>query len=147
MKAAFGAEAIGHGHAEFAQSMGRSAFAAAPQEVALLGLPTAGGKVVDPLNRKPWLAELVGLHPKYRFERRFLKARVDYAQASSTGNRGVWFWWTLEGGKVYQTRYRTSWSSGYVTRLLTVDETTGDVVDIDEEEVIRWLSNRSASTS
>lgn len=147
MKAAFGAEAIGWGYDESAAALGQMARQFALAETAQLALPTAGGRAVDPLNRKPWLAEITGLHPRYRFERRFLPAKVDYARASSTGNRGVWFWWTLDGGRVYQVRYRTSWSGGYHTRLLTVDETTGDVVDIDEGEVIRWLSTFSASTS
>lgn len=148
MKGAFGAEAIGLGYAECVMAMGRLLTAFAPEHVDALGVQTdSRGQVIDPQNRRPWLAEIVGPHPRYRFERLFLPARVDYAQSSSTGNRGVWFWWTLEAGKVYQARHRTSWGAGYQDRYLSIEETSGDLVDLTVEEVLTWLSDRSALTS
>lgn len=130
MKAAFGAEAIGLGHQLAVDAL----------------LAPFGVRARDPLNPRPWVAEIVGQHPRYGYERRFLRPRIDYRKASSTANRGVWFWWTLESGHIYEASCRTSWNSGQIRRFVTVTE-DGDIKDLTREEVDTWLSARSASTS
>lgn len=148
MKAAFGAEAIGLGHELACNDL----LARYPRDLrtwitGALGAPvTPAGRAIDPVNPRPWLAEIVGLHRRYRFERRFLPYKIDYSQASGTGNRGVWFWWTLESGRVYETWYRTSWQYGRQRRYLTVTD-DGQIKDLTEDEVRAWLSGRSTSTS
>lgn len=95
---------------------------------------------------KPWVAEITGLCPRYGYARTFLRHKADYKNANSKGTRGVWFWWTLESGRIYETRYRTSWKN-VVHRFMTVTD-EGDIKDLTEEEVRAWLASRgSASTS
>jgi len=130
VKAAFGAEAIGFGHQLKVDAM----------------LAPFGVRMRDPVNPRPWVAEIVGRHPRYKYERRFLRPRIDYRKASSTANRGVWFWWTLESGRIYEIWRRTSWRYGRDHRFVTVTE-DGDIQDLTREEVDAWLSARSASTS
>lgn len=44
----------------------------------------------ESLARKPpWVAEIIGRDPEYKFKRRFLEANRDYSKSSSTANRGV----------------------------------------------------------
>jgi hypothetical protein len=136
MRPVWRAEAIGLGHARAAETM--AARAPEPLRRELLG---ARGPV-DPINRPPWLAEITALHPRWRYERRFLAARIDRSQASSTGNRGVWYEWQLEPGRAYQAEYRTSWGSGYKRVFLGVDETSDQVVEIPEQDVRDWLERR-----
>lgn len=144
MKAAFGAEAIGLG---LGDPQTAALLQAIPQVADALGVQMRRGKPVDPLNPRPWVAEITGTHPTWRWDRKFLPARVDYTHANSRATRGVWFWWTLESGHVYEARYRTSWASGQHRRYITVDDIGGDIIDLSEEEVTAWLSDCSASTS
>lgn len=95
---------------------------------------------------RPWVAEVTGRSRRYGYERRFVKPKVDYSGANSAGTRGVRYWWTLESGHLYQARYRTDWSMAATVRYLTVTD-EGDVVDVPREEVDRWVSGDSASTS
>lgn len=95
---------------------------------------------------RPWVAELRGLSLRYGYERQFLKAKADYKRANSKGSRGVQLWWTLESGRVYETRYRTSWKAWEHRFLAVTDE--GDIKDLTEKEVRAWLESAgSASTS
>ncbi len=86
---------------------------------------------------RPWLAELIRPCPTFGYVREFVDAKVDYTRANSAGTRGVWFWWTLESGRFYETRYPVSWTRR-AHRFLTVTS-GGDVVDISEDEIrARW---------
>lgn len=148
MKAAFGAEAIGLGYEDDVNDTLAVLNPVTRRAVCdALDIPSRGSRSTDPTNPRPWVAEIVGLHPRYRFERRFLGHKTDYRQTSGTRNRGVWFWWTLESGHVYEVSYRTSWGSGYQRRFITVTE-HGEITDLNEKEVREWLAKSpSASTS
>jgi hypothetical protein len=107
--------------------------------VEAIGLRTSERMIAKRLNllkgATPWVAELVGLSDRYGYERRFVPYKSDWARANGTGSRGVWLWWTLDAGSVYETRYRTSWAlSSWTHRFLTVTD-AGDVIDIGEDEV------------
>jgi hypothetical protein len=127
VKAAFGAEAIGWQDADLA--------------TVLMRCMSSGYSDPD----RPWLAEITGPSDRYRYARTFLQAKTDYKDANSKGTRGIWFWWTLETGRIYETRYRTSWSRWEHRFIAVTDD--GDVTDLTEEEVRAWLSKGSASTS
>ncbi|MFC7331370.1 hypothetical protein [Marinactinospora rubrisoli] len=99
--------------------------------------------------RRPWVAEITGLSARYGLQREFLKARVDYTGANSRGTRGVKCWWTLEHGRYYQVRLFYSW--GDEERCFVTVDADGDVIEVEQEEVERWIRDRlgvdSASTS
>lgn len=91
---------------------------------------------------EPWLMELLGITemgsliagPRLRPNR-------DYRLSNSAGSRGTWWWWTLEAGHLYETRYRTTWTTWHHEYLAVTGE--GDVVTMQEGEVAACL--RSAT--
>jgi hypothetical protein len=91
---------------------------------------------------RPWVAELLGLDDRHGYRRRFLKAKVDYSEANGAGTRGVWYYWLLESGKVYEARFRTSWSMNMHTRFVLVDD-AGEIVDIPPTEIDDLLTGRT----
>ncbi|MGW2416905.1 hypothetical protein ACWCV5_32725 [Streptomyces tubercidicus] len=96
---------------------------------------------------RPRMDELTGLMLSGAFLRRRLKAKADYTHANSRGTRGVWLFWTLTCGPLYQARYRTDWADEWHERYLTV-AADGRLLDVTEQEVRAWLANApSASTS
>lgn len=116
MKGLFRAEAIGYGNYNAVRDYSRR---------------PAG-------DHPPWLAEITGLSAKYGLAREFLHPKVDWSQSNSSANRGVFFCWTLEAGKVYQANYWTSWTRQVREFLKVADD--GTVVEITREEVDAWLA-------
>ncbi|OBK02782.1 hypothetical protein A5637_16345 [Mycolicibacterium fortuitum] len=88
---------------------------------------------------KPWLAEITGRTPQFGFKRRFLRADRDFSRANRRGTSGVEYAWTLTVNRVYEAEYPTSWSKA--RRVFLRADPAGDVVEIDEAEVIAWLDN------
>lgn len=124
MKAAFGAEAIGWERDDLATTLMRSMSS---------GYSEPG---------RPWVAEITGLSERYRYAREFLPAKADFKDANSKGTRGVWFWWTLDAGRVYETWYRTSWNA-CERRFITVTD-DGEIKDLTETDVLTAVRQRSA---
>lgn len=90
-------------------------------------------------NTRPRVSELTGLFGR-GFARRELRPKEDWSQSNSRGTRGVWLYWTLTAGPVYEAFYRTTWKSPHLTRYLYVTA-DGDLMDATEEEVRKWLSH------
>ena len=99
-----------------------------------------GSAVVGNIPSPCFCAEITGLHPKFKFERRFLKPNRDYSQANRTGSRGVYDYFNLEDGKIYDIKSPQSWKS--VDRYYCRIE-GGRIVRMDEDEVYRCLKNHS----
>lgn len=94
----------------------------------------------------PWVAEIIGSHPTYRYQRRFLNPKIEHRGARDGVSGDVHYWWTLTSGRHYQARFLTGRRGGWTTRWLAVTN-DGDIVYTTEDEVTRWLSACSASTS
>ena len=94
---------------------------------------------------RPWVAEITAPDPRFGYQRRFLPHKVDYRGANSRATRGVWWWWVIESGRVYEV---SRLEGGQIARrFITVDQ-DGDIVGLTREEVDRWLrSAGSASMS
>lgn len=87
-----------------------------------------------------WAAEIVGLSDRYGFERRFLEGHKDYANANALGTRGVYVYYLLEPGKLYEIsapKTRTRIDRYYCT--VTED---GRKVRLTKEEVLECLKSR-----
>lgn len=91
--------------------------------------------------RRPWVAEITGTHPKFGFERHFLRGNWQRRRSSSTGNRGVEIWYILESGKIYQVQHYTSWKRRH-RYFVTVDE-AGEITERDEA----WVKSHLALMS
>lgn len=83
-------------------------------------------------NRRAWCAKLTGLSEKFGFEREFLRARRDYSEANSKGSRGVYLYFTLYEGDIYEVHEIVSWSRD---RRYFVKAVAGAVVEIEQAEV------------
>lgn len=106
-----------------------------------LGVAAFGGK--NP--RKPWVAEIVGYHGKYGFERSFLPSKRNYSRANSSGSRGVELWFVLEFGKVYEVKAPQSWRS--IDRYFCRVNDDGDIIRMSKDEVGSWLRKGWESAS
>lgn len=131
MKHIIAIEAIGDDFADLAKRMRRTARtieAVIPGYGRLFDVGPAGS---------PWIAEIIGTHPGYRFDRRFIKAQKDYSGGNSKGSRGVMLHFVVEDGRPYEVSKRTSWkgSSRYFFRV-----TNGQEERLTEQEVIACLS-------
>lgn len=136
MKAAFGVEAVGYGlWLELRMPLAM---------VRAVGAEEALGTRSYGSHYRPWLAQVTGTDPRYGLARQFVRARIDYRGANSRATRGAWFWWTLDEGLLYETRYLSAWSR-QEHRFLTASG--GDVRDVTGEEALAWASGISAQTS
>jgi len=89
-----------------------------------------------------WAAEITGLNPKYKFERKFLKGKKDYTYSNGKGSRGIFFEWALESGHIYEIKRRISW--GKIERFFCTVCENGDIIKLEEKDVIECLKHRSA---
>lgn len=85
----------------------------------------------------PWMAEITGRDPDFRWDRRFLRPDRDWSNATR-GGRGVEFYWTLTCGRVYQAQWRADRKRTVRAYLRATPD--GDVVQITAEEVEAWLN-------
>lgn len=96
-------------------------------------------RVVRYLNRpKPWVARITARDPRFGFVREFLDGQRDYADANSTGSRGVFRWYHLEEGFVVEVNAPASWKHAdrYFARA-----SQGQLVRMTRDEVEAWLDN------
>jgi len=103
---------------------------------------TCGRKVGELLRfhpPRPWVAEIVGKDPKYKYARSFLRAYKDYSEANSVGSRGVYLLYTLEEGCVYEVKEQINWRR-WDRYFCTVRR--GRIVRMAEDEVNQWLKYR-----
>lgn len=90
--------------------------------------------------QRPWVARLgAGM------SRTFLRGRKDYSQAVEGGARGVFLWYELPEGGVYEVNAPQSWTEA--DRYFCRSE-RGRIVRMTREEVDQWIASAaSASTS
>ncbi|MFW6033947.1 MAG: hypothetical protein ACOC9R_02325, partial [bacterium] len=101
----------------------------------------ARGVVVH--RERPWVAEITG-HRGGDYARRFVRHQVDRRRANARETRGVWWWWVLESGRIYEMSLRED--GRHRRRFVTVDG-GGDIIDMSRGEVDAWLAGgRSGST-
>lgn len=92
----------------------------------------------------PWVAELVGEHPRFGFERTFLDWNKDFAGANSAGSRGVMAVYILETGRVYEVKEKTSRKNSRRYFCRVTEE--GEVQEITKTEVLTHLAHHEIDT-
>lgn len=105
-------------------------------------LPGIGNVIFEKPYKSNWVAEITGIDPIYKFKRSFLTGKKDYSEANSSGSRGVYVWYTLESGKIYEVFRPTSWKSRE-RFFCTVNDETGKIITLEKEEVLEWLKKNS----
>lgn len=88
---------------------------------------------------QPWVAEITGPDPTYTYQRRFVRGKKDYSKANSKGSRGVYLWFLLESGRVYEVNERKTWSTTERYFCRVADD--GEIIRMSREEVAAWCAN------
>lgn len=99
------------------------------------------GLPAEPNPPSSWVAEIVGTHPRYGFERRFLPGFRDYSKANGVGSRGVYLCATVQDGKIYDIREQRTWKS-CDRRFARFEH--GKEIRMTKDEVAQWLANSNA---
>lgn len=86
-----------------------------------------------------WAAEITGFDSKFGYARTFLRGKKDYSDANGVGSRGVYVYYILESGHVYEVLRPKSWGRS-IRYFCTVSE-TGEIVTMTKDEVNEWLKN------
>lgn len=73
-----------------------------------------------------------------RIERRFVKGMKTYAEANSTGSRGVYLYFVLSEGPLYEIFDRPGWGK---TRRRFARVIDGALHDVSTEDALQWVSN------
>ena len=105
------------------------------------GIPGLG-KAIFSWPSDTWAAEIIDFDKKYKYQRKFLKWKKDYTHSNSKGSRGIYYEWTLESNHIYDIKRRISW--GRCERFFCTVNESGDIVELDEKEVIECLKRRLA---
>ena len=115
------------------------------RNIADLAAPGLGDVVIGSTPSRAWVAWITGPDARYRWKREFLRGRKDYTDANGVGSRGVYVWYTLESGKVYEVQAPVTWKRDERYFCRVTDD--GEIVGIEESEVPEWLSAALESTS
>lgn len=87
-----------------------------------------------------FVAEITGFHAKFKYERKFISCKKDYKNANSKGSRGVYAFYILESGKIYDVLEPYSWKNSH-RYFCTVDD-NGNIEILTKEQVDQCLKNR-----
>lgn len=87
-----------------------------------------------------FVAEITGFHPKFKYDRNFLRCKKDYKHANSKGSRGVYAFYILESGKIYDVLEPYSWKNSHRYFCTVTEE--GSIEILTKEEVDICLKSR-----
>lgn len=85
-----------------------------------------------------WVSQIIGSDPIYKYARSFLKGKKDYAHANSKGSRGVFVYYLLESGYVYEVKRNSK------RRFFCTVDDEGDIIEVDSNFVDQWIKDHSA---
>lgn len=87
--------------------------------------------------RKPWVAKITNIDEKYGFSRQFLHANWQRSRSNAASSRGVYLYFILETGCVYEIRTFVSWSKEDRYFALIGDD--GSQIRLNKKRVVEWL--------
>lgn len=85
---------------------------------------------------RAWVARITGRDERHGLAREFLRGKKDYREANSTGSRGVYRWFELPEGQVFEVNAPQTWTAAdrYFCRSVR-----GKAVRMTREELDAWL--------
>lgn len=98
-----------------------------------------------PVPHKYWAAEVSGIDIKGDLTKTFLNGKKSYAESNGRGTRGVYIFYTLDDGHLYEISEPVSWNR-YVHYFCRVSA-EGEIIRMSKEEAFAWLKSRSGLTS
>jgi len=97
-------------------------------------MPGSFGKIPTPY----FVAKIIGFDKKYKFKRLFLRGKKDYSKSNNRGSRGIYAYFELESGKIYDVKEKVSWKR--TLRYFIEVDNEGNIKKISEDEVKEWLT-------
>lgn len=88
--------------------------------------------------RNPGVWRITGVGLSGHLLKTRLRADVDYSEANSVGSRGVYFYYVLDDGGIYEVFEWLSWKSSRTYYCRAVD---GRREHLNMEQVLRWLES------
>lgn len=85
-----------------------------------------------------WVAQITGVDLKYKYARQFLRGKKDYTHANRKGSRGVFVYYLLESGNLYEVKKSSK------RRLFCIVDDDGDIIEVDKEYVDKWINDHLA---
>jgi hypothetical protein len=104
----------------------------------VLGIRLIVGSSRWPSRPNPWVARLMGLDDRWRFQRKFVRGYYDYTYSTKGTGKNTYMYFPMPPG-IYEVYYPTSWKHEF-RGFIQVDE-TGDLHEITHNEVIECLKN------
>lgn len=97
---------------------------------------------IGEIPRRSWCAEIAGRDERFGYRRVFLRYKRDYRESNSKGSRGVYKFYILESGHIYEVSAPKSWR--HVDRYFCKVTEDGGIVRLSANEVDAWLMNGAA---
>ena len=85
-----------------------------------------------------WVAQITGVDLKYKYARTFIRGKKDYTHANRKGSRGVFVYFLLESGNVYEAKKSSK------RRFFCIVDNEGDIIEVDKEYVDQWINDHLA---
>lgn len=85
-----------------------------------------------------WCDELIPQCEGAVYRREPLRGKRDYAEANGSGTRGVFVYYTVESGHLYEVSAPLTWK--HTDRYYCIVDDAGRIVRLSEEEARAWLS-------
>lgn len=109
-------------------------------------VPGLGDMTFGTNNGKPkpsyWVAQITGVHQVFHYERKFLKGKKDYTYSNSKGSRGVYVYYLLESGNIYEVKSPVSWKR--TERYFCIVTEDGEIQRVNKEYVDKWIDDHLA---
>lgn len=107
------------------------------------GMPGLGDMLTgDAPKSACWVSQIVGFDPKYKYVRQFVKGKKDYTHTNSKGSRGVFVYYILESGYVYEVSSPRTWSR--IDRYFCTVTDDGEIRRVNKEYVDQWINDHLA---
>lgn len=104
-----------------------------------VGMALVNERLRYEMRPKAWVARITGTDRQYAFAREFLRGKKDYAEANKTGSRGVYWWYELGEGDIYEINAPQSWK--HADRYFALSS-RGQLIRMELDEVIEWFLRR-----
>jgi hypothetical protein len=88
----------------------------------------------------PWVAKITGKDFHYGYKREFIQGKKDYTHANSKGSRGVFCFFMVENGHVYEVK-------GSRRRYFCKVDNDGEVIEITRKDVDEWINNQEQTST
>ena len=106
------------------------------QKITNLAFPGLGDLTFG-LKKDYWVAKIIGFDPNFKYKREFIKGKKDYLKSNSKGSRGIFIYYLLESGFIYEVKNNSK------RRYFCKVNDDGDIIEISKEEVDQWINEHS----